>query len=340
MLVERQDRILRIIIGQYIESAKPVGSQSIARGSGLGLSPATIRNEMARLEEEGYIIRRHISGGGVPSDKGYRYYVESLIKGAEHMAIEERLMIAHLFHQVERELDEWTRLAAVLLSRMVHSVALVTFPKEAEARVKHVKLVSLQRSLAVLILLLHQAKLKQQLIDFGENVTQDQLDVASNRFNNLFHTLTWPQIMARREELSPIEEQVRDTVIQLMAAEDEQMYEEPCIEGLSNILDQPEFSVHRDVLGVVGLLERRDVVRAMLHKVIVGDGVRVLIGSENREDIMKGCSLVVTRYGIPDRVRGAIGVIGPTRMPYGKAISTVSYMGSLMSDLAAEIYSG
>jgi heat-inducible transcriptional repressor len=340
MLTERQAQILKSIVGEYVGSARPVGSQSIVRMGGLGLSSATIRNEMARLEEEGYIVRRHISGGGIPSDKGYRYYVESLTQGTENMPIEERLMIAHLFHQVERELEEWTRLAAVLLSRMVHNVAVVTFPKEAESRIKHLKLVSLQRSLAVLILLLHQAKLKQQLIEFSEGVTQDELDVVSNQFNCLFHDLTWPQIVAQRVELSPIQEQVRDSVIQLMAAEDEQLYEEPYIEGLSNIVAQPEFALHRDMLGVIGLLERRDVVRAMLHKVLVGDGIRVLIGAENREDGMKGCSLVVTKYGVPGRVRGAIGVIGPTRMPYGKAISTVSYMGSLMSNLAAEIYSG
>ena len=340
MLSERQTCILKCIIGDYISSARPVGSQAIARRSGLGLSSATIRNAMARLEEEGYIVRPHISGGGVPSDKGYRYYVELLSQDAERTSVEERRMLAHLFHQVERELDEWTRLAAVLLSRTVHNVAVVTFPKEAESRVKHLKLVSLQQSLAMLILLLHQAKLKQQLIAFSESVTQDELDVVSNHFNSLFHDLTWPQIVAQRAALSPVEEQVRDSVIQLMVAEDEQMFEEPYIEGLSNILAQPEFALHRDMLGVIALLERKDAVRTMLHQVLVGDGVRVLIGTENREDAMKGCSLIVTQYGIPGRVRGAVGVIGPTRMPYGKAISTVSYVGSLMSDLAAEIYSG
>ena len=340
MFTERQAHILNCIVSDHIESARPVGSQAIARKSGLGLSPATIRNEMACLEEEGYIIRRHISGGGIPSDKGYRYYVESLRQGTEHMPPEERRMLAHLFHQVEWELEEWTRLAAVLLSRMVHNVAVVTFPKEAESRVKHLKLVSLQRSLAMLILLLHQAKLKQQLIAFSEGMTQDELDIISNQFNSLFNGLTWSQIVAQRAELSPVEEQVRDSVIQLMAAEDEQLYEEPYIEGLSNILAQPEFAMHRDMLGVIGLLERRDIVRTMLHQVLVGDGVRVLIGEENREYAMKGCSIVVTRYGLPGRISGAIGVIGPTRMPYGKAISTVSYMGSLMSNLAADIYGG
>ncbi len=340
MLNERQACILKCIIGDYISSARPVGSQAIARNSGLGLSSATIRNEMARLEEEGYIVRPHISGGGIPSDKGYRYYVESLGQETERTSLDEKLMLAHLFHQVERELEEWTRLAAVLLSRTVHNVAVVTFPKEAESRIKHLKLVSLQQSLAMLILLLHQAKLKQQLITFSEAMTQDELDVISNQFNSLFHDLTWPQIIAQRKRLSPVEEQVRDSVVHLMAAEDEQLYEEPYIEGISNILAQPEFMMRRDMLGVIGLLERRDVVRAMLHRVLIGDGIRVLIGAENREDEMKGCSLVVTQYGIPGRVRGAIGVIGPTRMPYGKAISTVSCIGSLMSNLAAEIYSG
>ena len=157
----------RRILNFLQENAKLTNKEIAGR---LGMTTTPVYERIKRLEEEGYIVRPHISGGGVPSDKRYRYYVESLSQDAERTSVEERRMLAHLFHQVERELDEWTRLAAVLLSRTVHNVAVVTFPKEAESRVKHLKLVSLQQSLAMLILLLHQAKLKQQLIAFSENV--------------------------------------------------------------------------------------------------------------------------------------------------------------------------
>ena len=338
MLAERKEHILRIIVGEYISLASPVGSEAIARRYGLGLSAATIRNEMARLEEDGYIIRPHISGGSVPSDRGYRYYVESMVQ--EEVPLEEQRMLSHLFHQVERELAEWNRLAAALLARMVHNVAIVTSPKAAASRIKHLELVALQESLALLILLLQQAKLKQQLIAFDEVISQGELGTISRKLSALFQGSTRSQVLTRNEGLSPIEEQVKNAVVQIMAGEDERRYEEPYIEGLRHILTQPEFAHAQNMLCLMEVLESRDMVRYLLPEMLVEGGVRVIIGAENREDAMKECSLVVTRYGVPGEVNGVLGVIGPRRMPYGRAISSVRYMGSLMSDLVAELYTG
>jgi len=336
MLSERKEHILRIIVSEYISMASPVGSEAIARRYGLGVSAATVRNEMAHLEEDGYIVRRHISGGGIPSDKGYRYYVESLVQ--EEVPLEEQRMLSHLFHQVERELEEWTRLAATLLARMVHNVAIVTFPKAVASRIKHVELVALQESLALLILLLQEARLRQQLIAFDEAISQGELSAISHKLNALFQGLTRSQVLAQSVVLSPIEGQVKNAVVQIMAVEDEQRYEEPYIEGLRHILTQPEFSRSQNMLGLMEVLESKDVVRSLLPEMLAEGGVHVVIGAENREDALKGCSMLTTQYGIPGEVNGALGVIGPTRMPYGRAISAVRYMGSLMSDLVAELY--
>ena len=338
MLSERKEHILRIIVGEYISLASPVGSEAIARRCGLGLSAATIRNEMARLEEDGYIIRPHISGGGIPSDRGYRYYVESMVQ--EEVPLEEQRMLSHLFHQVERELAEWNRLAAALLARMVHNVAIVTSPKAAASRIKHLELVALQESLALLILLLQQAKLRQQLIAFDEVISQGELGAISRKLNALFQGLTRSQVLARSVELSPVAEQVKNAVVQIMAGEDERRYEEPYIEGLRHILTQPEFAHAQNMLCLMEVLESKDIVRGLLPEMLVEGGVRVIIGAENREDAMKECSMVVTQYGVPGEVNGVLGVIGPRRMPYGRAISSVRYMGSLMSDLVAELYTG
>jgi len=338
MLSERKEHILRIIVGEYISLASPVGSEAIARRCGLGLSAATIRNEMARLEEDGYIIRPHISGGGIPSDRGYRYYVESMVQ--EEVPLEEQRMLSHLFHQVERELAEWNRLAAALLARMVHNVAIVTSPKAAASRIKHLELVALQESLALLILLLQQAKLRQQLIAFDEVISQGELGAISRKLSALFQGLTRSQVLARSVGLSPVEEQVKNAVVQIMAGEDERRYEEPYIEGLRHILTQPEFAHAQNMLCLMEVLESKDIVRGLLPEMLVEGGVRVIIGAENREDAMKECSMVVTRYGVPGEVNGVLGVIGPRRMPYGRAISSVRYMGSLMSDLVAELYTG
>ena len=339
MLSGRQKKILQIIVNEYISTAQPVGSVSIVNKYGLKLSSATIRNEMARLEELGYILRRHVSGGGVPSDRGYRYYVESLARDAE-VPDDERLMLLHLFHQVERELEEWTHLAAVILARMVNNVAVVTFPKAGECRVKHVELVSLQDSLALLLLLLHEARVRQQLIFFDRAVTQEELSYASRELNNLFCGLTWPQIAAQAAGLPLFQEQIKDSVVQLMAEEDERAYEEPYIVGMRHMLTQPEFEQHQNMLRVVELLESRDVVRMLIPSVLVEDGVNVVIGDDNPEDAMRGCSMIMTRYGVPGEINGALGVIGPTRMHYDRAISAVRYMGSLMSELVSELYNG
>ncbi len=337
MLSERKENILRVIVGEYISGASPVASETIARRYGLGVSAATIRNEMARLEEQGYIIRRHSSGGGVPSDKGYRYYVETLVKESE-IPMDERLMISHLFHQVEREQEQWTRLAAALLARMVRNLAIVTTAKAFESRLKRLELVAVQDFLALLILLLGETRLKQQLLAFDEAVSQEKLNPVSNRLNAAFGGLTRSQILAQKLELSSVEEEVKKALVHIMEGEDKQRYEEPQIEGLCHVLTQPEFASSERVLSLMEVLESKRLVNSIFPEVVVED-VRVIIGDENPEDAMRECSIVVTQYGIPGEVSGALGVLGPTRMKYERAISAVRYMGSLMSELVAELCS-
>ena len=142
MLPPRTETILKSIVGQYIIRATPVPSQSLVRDYGLGVSSATIRNEMAFLEQEGYISRPHPSAGGIPLDKGYRCYVDSLSE--VQIPLTEQRLVSHLFHQVERELDEWLNLAASLISQMVHNAAVVTTPRQTACRLKHLELLYLQ----------------------------------------------------------------------------------------------------------------------------------------------------------------------------------------------------
>ena len=337
MLSERKENILRIIVGEYISGASPVASETIARRHRLGVSPATVRNEMAHLEEEGYIIRRHASGGGVPSDKGYRYYVEALVKESE-VPMGERLMISHLFHQVEREQEQWTRLAAALLARMVRNLAIVTTAKAFESRLKRLELVAVQDFLALLILLLWETRIKQQLITFDEAINQEELTSVANKLNAAFGGLTRSQILAQKLELSSVEEEVKEALVHIMEAEDKQRYEEPQIEGLSHVLTQPEFASSQRVLGLMEMLESKRLLSSIFPEVVAED-VRVIIGDENPVDAMRECSMVITQYGIPGKVGGALGVLGPTRMQYGRAISAVRYISSQLSELVAELCS-
>lgn len=337
MLSDRKEKILKIIVGEYIAKANPVASDTIAYNCGLGLSPATIRNEMARLEEDGYIIRRHTSGGSIPSDKGYRYYVESGVEEAE-MPIEEQFMISHLFHQVERELEQWTGLAAALLARVAQSMAIVTSAKAVESRLKHLELVAVNDFLALLIILLNEAKLKKLLLAFDEAISQEELTSSSNRLNAALRGLARSEILNQGLELSPIEEQVTKSLVRVMGEEDKQEYEEPRIEGLRRMLLQPEFASSEKMLSVIEVVESGRLTRSILPRTLAAGSVQVIIGAENRDDAMRDCSMVVTQYGIPGEVSGILGVLGPTRMQYGRAIAAVRYTGSLMSGLVAELY--
>jgi len=339
MLSERSANILKIIVDEYVWAAMPIGSETIAHKYNLGVSPATIRNEISRLERDGYVLRRHISGGSVPSDKGYRYYVENLMQKAD-IPLDEQLMVSHLFHQVERELEQWTRLAAALLAKMAHNLALVTFPKAMHSSFERAELVSLQDSTALLILLLQEARLRHQIIAFDRALTQEDLNAVSRELNDLLYSLTWAQILAYKGNISPLAAEVKKTIAEIMSDEDKRSYEEPYVEGLRNIVTQPEFSDSREIIGIVDVVENKDALKALLPEVPNWDGVHVVIGGENREDSMRGCSMVLTLYGIPGEVKGALGIIGPTRMQYSRAVSSVRYLGSVMSNLVGELHKG
>jgi heat-inducible transcriptional repressor len=204
MLTKREERILKVIVGEYVSTAMPVGSESIAHKHELGVSPATIRNDMACLEEEGYITHPHTSAGRIPSDKGYRYYVESLMEEMELPPPEQRT-IRHLFHQVETDMEEWVQLAAAILSRVARNLALVTFPKASLSRLRHMELVTIQEFLALLIVVLKEAKLKKQILPLDQATSQEGLSMIANKLNAAFEGMTSWQIAAKRLELSPLE---------------------------------------------------------------------------------------------------------------------------------------
>jgi len=336
MLSVRAETILKSIVGQYIARAVPVPSQSIANDAELRVSSATIRNEMAHLEQEGYITRFHPSAGSIPSDKGYRYYVESL-RNVMLSSAEQRLM-SHLFHQVEKELEKWLSLAATLLARQVQNLALVTMPKSTDCKFKHLELVALQDSLALVVLVLHGARIKQQLIIFDQVVTQPELTATANKLNAAFSGLTSRQVSTKEIGLSPVEQQITDLLLNMMKTEDEQEYEEPYLDGLHFMLNQPEFTHGHEMLDLMELVEHRNLLKTIIPKELKSHQVQVIIGKENKFETFHNYSVVICKYGIPDEAVGTVGVLGPTRMPYAHTISTVGYLSSLLSGLVGGLY--
>ena len=336
MLSHRTATILKSIVGQYITKATPVPSQSIIKDYELGVSAATIRNEMAYLEREGYINRPHPSAGSIPSDKGYRYYVESLTN--IELPLAEQRLIGHLFHQIERELGEWLSLAATLIAQLAQNMAVVTMPKPVGCQFKHLELVALQDSLALAVLILRGARIKQQLVTFDQVISQPELTVITYKLNAAYSGLTSTQILAKNIDLSPAEQQLTDCLIKIMQAEDKQEYEEPYLNGWHLMLNQPEFVRSRRMLALMELVEHRNLLSTIIPHQLPSQGVQVIIGKENKAEVIHDFSVVISQYGLPEEAIGTISVIGPTRMPYARAISAISYLSSVLSRLVAELY--
>jgi heat-inducible transcriptional repressor len=335
-LTPRREAVLKIIVSEYIDTAMPVASETIFRNYKLGVSPATIRNDMAYLEEEGYVARPHTSAGSVPLDKGYRHYVESLTRKTE-LDQREQDRIRKLFREVEKEFEKWLKLAAAIAASLVKNAALVTLPKPRQCRFKHLELVAFQEFTALMVLVLGDAILKRQLLSFEKPVTQERLTIVSNKLNAVFSGLTNSEISDKNSE-SPLEERrVAEAVIEMMTAEDELEYEQPYLEGLRLMLGQPEFAEKDRMLSIMELMETKDWLSSAFGRRSDDFGVQIVIGEENRNETLRDLSLVFSRYGIPDQIGGTIGIIGPTRMNYRRAISTVDYISSILSDLVASV---
>jgi heat-inducible transcriptional repressor len=336
VLSPRSETILKSIVGQYIVRAMPVPSQSVINDYELAVSPATIRNEMAHLEQEGYIIRPHPSAGSIPSDKGYRYYVETL--SDIELPLAEQLLISHLFHQVEREVEEWLSLAATLTAQLVQNVAIVTMPKPANCQFKHVELVALKESLALVVLVLHGARLREQLITFDQVISESELTTIANKLNVAYSGLTRAKISTEKIKLPPTEQQVTDCLLKIMQDEDEQENEQSCLDGLHFTLNQPEFRRGQRGQALMELVDCRNLMRTITPEELGDYGVQVIIGKENKTEAIQDYSVVISKYGLAEEAVGIVSVVGPTRMPYGRTISAVSYLSSVLSRLVAELY--
>ena len=236
MITQRKTELLKTLVGDYIESANPVGSESFARKHSLGVSPATVRNDLADLEEQGYITRPHHSAGAVPLDKGYRFYVETMPL-VEELTPESQHTLRFQFTKAERDIEGWTRLAATLLSQLVNNVGMVTYPRESESRLMRINLVPIQESLAFLILVLQEVKLRKQLLPLSEPLNVDDLQTVANKLSDSLSGLNRQEILAKTKDASPFERTVTESVVDIMEAEDMALYSDHYIEGAATLAE-------------------------------------------------------------------------------------------------------
>ncbi|MBN1643451.1 MAG: heat-inducible transcription repressor HrcA [Dehalococcoidales bacterium] len=335
-LSPRTDFVLKSIVEQYIARALPVPSQSIMDNYRMDVSSATIRNEMMRLKKDGYILQPHTSAGSVPSDKGYRYYVETLTD--VRLPINQQRMINHLFHQVETRLEEWARLTATLLSNLSQNMAIVTTARASNCVFKHLELVSIQDSTALIVLVLEGAVVRQQLVTFDQTISQTELAAVSSKFNSAFNGLGKPQISGRITGLSELEKSIANCILNIMSSEDEVGHEGPYLDGMQFIFNQPEFSSPHQAVALMELTEHKNLLSVIMANNLAGDGVHVFIGKENKSEAIQDYSLVVSRYGLPGEAIGSIAILGPKRMHYVRSIASVDYLAEVLSGLVAWLH--
>jgi heat-inducible transcriptional repressor len=274
----------------------------------------------------------------VPTDQGYRYFVEYLA-GEPDLPNEEKLRILHQFHQATTAMAEWLHLAASVLAQSVHNLAVVTAPRAGQTRVKHLEVVALHEHTALLVLVTDAVKVRQQVIALAEPVAQPELTRLANRLNALWPGQGADSVLTHALDDGSVESTVARVVADILTEEDAAAFAEARVEGLRNVLAQPEFSRSEKLLDLVEAVDERNLPRAIPAGSVADEGVTVIIGAEHPHGSMRECSIVITSYATPDGHKGALAVLGPTRMHYPRAIATVRYMGNVMSEVLTRLYS-
>jgi heat-inducible transcriptional repressor len=339
----RSAAILRAIIEEYVTSAAPVGSQALVQRHRLGVSSATVRNVMAELERAGYLRHPHTSSGRVPTDAGYRLYVES-IAGHVNLAPVEQLMIRHQFGQVQFASEQWFRLAASTLAGATHAAGLATPAKPRASRVKRVDLVATGERLVSLVLVMVEGPIKQLLIRLDAPVPQGDLDLVARRLNDRLAGLSAAQVERVVHELAAgLQEDdllgtAAERIAKVMQEFDAASVDDVFSEGLLNVMEAPEFAQSEKLRRVFEALQNRSYLGRLIQDVSLRGDVQIFIGAENEPLEMHEVSLVLAPYGRQGRAIGVVGVLGPTRMAYPHAISTVRYVSGLMNELVDHLY--
>jgi heat-inducible transcriptional repressor len=345
-LSQRKQQILRALVEEYIHTATPVASETLVRKYGLNFSSATVRHELAGLEEAHLIHQPHTSAGRMPTDLGYRYFVEHLMQESA-LSLEEQRLIRHQFYQVQDQLDQWVRLTASVMARLLHSAAVMTLPRATEGRLKHFEVLSVTDLSAHLVLVMTDGTVTQQRLLLEQPIQQEELSASAASLNELFYHKNAVEVQAllHRHDLSPVEHLIASTIAHILEQHGDPLGDIFYREGVLNILEQPEYSRmgpeeerNERVRKVMEVLEQNRFLPALASQLRESDGVQVIIGGENEWDEMKDVSLVVARYGREGKIGGLLGVVGPTRMQYGRAIAVVRYMAQVMNELLAEVY--
>ncbi len=332
---ERKKQVLNAIIKDYIANAEPVGSRAVAKKYDLGVSPATIRNEMSDLTEDGYIEQPHTSAGRIPSAKGYRFYVDNLMERPLLLS-EERRQIRQTLEGDWSELDDFMRNCCTMLSRLTNYAAVAAIPERGHGSVEHIQLIPVHERQVLVVILASTGIVRHKVIDLPGPITREQLAAIERAMNQTLRGAEMRSVSyALLDELLR-NYQMRETMAQqaLDLLEQTLHQERPTrvfTGGVAGMLSQPEFRDLEKLKSIFSLLETDNKLKDLLEKVDPGQQtLTVTIGGEMPVEGIQDCSMVVANYFVNGVKAGSIGVLGPTRMAYGRTVT-------LMETIAGEL---
>ncbi|MBO5167874.1 MAG: heat-inducible transcription repressor HrcA [Phascolarctobacterium sp.] len=329
MLNDRKKKILQLIIEDYISTAEPVGSRTIARKYDLGISPATIRNEMSDLELLGYLEKPHTSAGRVPSAQAYRFYVDSLIEPGS-LTDNDMALINSWYKERRRNIDDIFQSTAKILSRMTQNVSMVLANKDTGAVFRYIKFLPLDSSHAILCIVTDDGNVDNCVVEIPLGMRPEEMDYLAGRISSVLEG----------KELSEISDELL-SALHMDVAEDKVLFtsflqaikrmsrkqneQRVFLGGTKQLLNQPEFRDVERVKSLLGILEEEKVVRDLL---VAGEdsGLKITIGTENKFTGIQDCSMVQATYRLNGKIVGTMAVLGPTRMEYGKVITVMDYL--------------
>jgi heat-inducible transcriptional repressor len=338
-LDDRDREILKLIIRSYVTSGEPVGSRTLAKSMEWRLSPATIRNIMADLEEAGYLAQPHTSAGRIPSEKGYRFYVDNLTDSGRLSKSDERY-ISRMLAESDSPEDVMAR-ASVVLSTISKNVGIVIAPPMGAIILKHIEFLDLSDGKILVIFVSTSGLVQRKLIRVGERYTQDELDKAGRYLVEKFSGKTLTEIRNELLRMMQAERSMFDRMLSLLQTWGETLSEPSnadgiYLQGTTNIINQPEFADVQRMRMLFQMFEEKGRLVKILNECIASnppEGVRIAIGSELGVPDMRGFTLITSSYASSDHMTGFLGIIGPTRMEYERGISIVEYLGRVVGEM-------
>lgn len=329
MLNERKKKILQIIIEDYISSAEPVGSRTIARKYDLGLSPATIRNEMSDLELLGYLEQPHTSAGRIPSAQAYRFYVEALIEPGT-LTDNDMALIDGWYNERRRNIDDIFQSTAKILARMTQNVSMVLTNQQTIANFCYLKFLPLDSQHAILCIVADDGSIDTNVIDIPLGMSSEEMDYLAGKMSKLLEDRNLSDIsveILQTVHTDVVEDKlIFSSLLQAVRKMTGRRQEQKVfLGGTKQLLNQPEFRDVERVRNLLGILEEEKVLKDLLQG---GEdsGLKVTIGSENKFTGIQDCSMVQATYRLNGQIVGTMAVLGPTRMEYGKVISVMDYL--------------